>query len=197
MTEQFQEQVSTFVDDELSMDECEFFVRRIQRDDESRSRLVRYHMIGAVLRGEIEHGQADAYLLRRRLARALGGSAPVREANPPQRRALATFARPLAGAAVAAGVAIAAVLALQLTNRESPGVGTIETLQANEQSAPAAYVVPRDAPARRLVSPPIRLTNYLMHHGEYTSNLSRTSVHSNVVAAGQPDVTQQNEEIEP
>ncbi len=46
-----------------------------------------------------------------------------------------------------------------------------------------AYVVPQEVSEGRAVTPPIRLTNYLMHHGEYASGLSRTTVHSNVVSA--------------
>ena len=37
-----------------------------------------------------------------------------------------------------------------------------------------------------MIAPQIRLTNYLVHHGEYASRLSRTSVHSNVVGASEP-----------
>jgi hypothetical protein len=48
---------------------------------------------------------------------------------------------------------------------------------------PASYVVPREVAEGRAVVPTIRLTNYLVHHGEYASGLSRTSVHSNVVTA--------------
>jgi hypothetical protein len=48
--------------------------------------------------------------------------------------------------------------------------------------------VPPDTDFRRTAAPTVRLTNYMMQHGEYASYLSRTSVHSNVVTTGQPDV---------
>jgi hypothetical protein len=68
-----------------------------------------------------------------------------------------------------------------------PVAATVETAQplqvrAIGDEAPS-YVVPQEAPEGRAVTPPIRLTNYLMRHGEYASGLSRTSVHSNVVSA--------------
>ena len=52
MSEQIRKQLSEFVDDEMSVEECDFFVRRLQLDDEARARFVRYQMIGTVLRGE-------------------------------------------------------------------------------------------------------------------------------------------------
>jgi hypothetical protein len=55
-------------------------------------------------------------------------------------------------------------------------------VQIRQWTEPPSYVVPQDvADPRPTSAPPIRLTNYLMHHGEYASRLSRTSVHSNVV----------------
>jgi hypothetical protein len=48
------------------------------------------------------------------------------------------------------------------------------------------YVVPQEISDAPVVAPQIRLTNYLVHHGEYASRLSRTSVHSNVVGASEP-----------
>ena len=36
MSDQFKEQISQFIDDEMSVEEGEFFVRRLQRDDEAR-----------------------------------------------------------------------------------------------------------------------------------------------------------------
>jgi hypothetical protein len=56
-------------------------------------------------------------------------------------------------------------------------------LQARDAVEAPSYVVPPEVAEGRVVTPPIRLTNYLMHHGEYASRLSRTSVHSNVVSA--------------
>ena len=54
MTESIQDQVSAFIDDELSAEECAFFVRRLERDPEARRQLIRYTTMGAVLRGELQ-----------------------------------------------------------------------------------------------------------------------------------------------
>lgn len=197
MTDQFQEQISVFVDDELSLDECEFFVRRLQREPDSRNRLIRYHMIGAAIRGEIR--SRDTGILRRRLQDALSGASRLREAPVRRTRRWGAFAKPIAGVGIAAGVAAVAVLALQSANlRGVPGADAAAIaplLRAAQQvDAPPSYVVPAEPVERRLMPLTIRLTNYLMHHGEYASNLGRTSVHSNVVATGQADLTEEDEE---
>jgi negative regulator of sigma E activity len=195
MTDQFQEQASLFVDDELSVEECEFFVRRLQRDPEARSQLLQYHLIGAALRGELKSADPDA--LRRRVDAALNGVGRIRETRARSGVRYARFLKPAARIAIAVSVAVIAVLALQTSNRSSvEGPAPSGALVADQQSGDATYVVPRDTAPRRLVSPPIRLTNYLMHHGEYASYLSRTSVHSNVVATGQPDVTEESEDAQ-
>jgi negative regulator of sigma E activity len=52
MSDHIREQLSEFVDDEMPIEECDFFVRRLQLDDEARARFVRYQLIGSALRGE-------------------------------------------------------------------------------------------------------------------------------------------------
>ena len=82
---------------------------------------------------------------------------------------------------------MAAVVALRQVNdlRTDPATSlTAATpIQAQQWTEPPSYVVPQDVAETRPVRPPILLTNYMMHHGEYASRLSRTSVHTNVVGA--------------
>lgn len=108
--------------------------------------------------------------------------------NAPRARGRWTerFARPLLGVGIAATVAVVAIGTLRSLNETAivPGVApSIATtpLQSRDVAAPS-YVVPTDTDDQR-VGAPIRLTNYLMHHGEYASGLTRTSVNSNVVGA--------------
>src|SRR5690606_28907488 len=63
MSEQIHDQVSAFLDDELSAEECAFLVRRIERDPEARDKLVRYSLIGSALREELL--PPVPYILRR------------------------------------------------------------------------------------------------------------------------------------
>ncbi len=181
MTEQINDQISAFIDNELSADESALLVRRFERDTEARARAMRYTLIGASLRGELLEPHPS--VLRRRIAAALSGATPnvakVRE------RWSERFARPLLGVGIAATVAVVAIGALRFVNEASaPGVaaGGSTQLQTRDAVAPS-YVVPPATDEQSRVGAPIRLTNYLMHHGEFASGLTRTSVNSNVVGA--------------
>jgi len=180
MTEQINDQISAFIDDELSPDENTLLVRRFERDAKARSQAVRYTMIGAALRGE---ALAHSSLLRNRIAAALDGAPPAVE-----RRAhgwQARYGKPLLGVGIAAAVAVAAIGTLRIVNESAvapTGADTpaIAAEPRTDVGAPS-YVVPQDATPAGPVSSPIRLTNYLIHHSEYASGLGRASVSSNVV----------------
>jgi len=192
MSEQIQDQISAFMDDELSPQECEFFVRRLERDTETRSRLVRYLTVGAVLRGE--SAQPEPSLLRRRLEFAMGG-VPIRSEHRGRRRLLASghLVKPLLGAGIALSVALAALLSLRFVSQPNNAPAGLEGefLQATQSLEAPSYVVPRElAPS---INPPMRLTNYLMHHGEYASGLNRTLVRSSVVSTREADVAAADE----
>jgi hypothetical protein len=144
-------------------------------------------MIGSALRGELLG--PDPAILRRRVAVAMTG-APLAATRPRVTRWHGRVARPLVGVGIAASVAIAAIGGLRLLNdaRDADGVAAGITASVPRDTrqaiaAPASYVVPQDVSEPPVVAPAIRLTNYLVHHGEYASRLSRTSVHSNVVGA--------------
>lgn len=184
MTEQINDQISAFIDDELSAEESALLVRRFERDPASRAQAMRYTLIGSALRGEPD---PQAALLRRRLAAALDGA--PQSARPIARRQQAWFVRPLAGVGIAAAVAVLAIGTLRFVNEAPPDASVASTVaaaipvQASNTVPAPSYVVPLEAAAPNVVTPPIRLTNYLVHHGEYASGLSRTSVNSNVVSA--------------
>ncbi|MBN1238447.1 MAG: sigma-E factor negative regulatory protein [Gammaproteobacteria bacterium] len=194
MSEQIHDQVSAFIDDELSSEECAFLVRRLERDPEARSKFIRYSLIGSALRSELL--QPDPRTLSQRIGQALDGApapAPAKTAaaaHAPARQP--KWVNPAFGVGIAASVAIAALFTVRTINDLGGGAQAPLSgpLQAETIEAPdvPSYVVPAEAPDNRVFSPPpVRLTNYLMHHGEYASRLSRTSVHSNVVGtADQP-----------
>jgi sigma-E factor negative regulatory protein RseA len=191
MSEQFKEQISEFIDDELTAEECEFFVRRLQRDDPSRDCYIRYQLIGSAVRGEHLHYQAAE--LRQRLQHAVGS--PERADG---RSAASHLPRRwMAGAGIAAGVALASVLALKLSGpgADSTLDGAADTLADSGLVEPPSYVVPTTSSdaARRVVTPPVQLTElqYLMHHGRYASPAARTVTNSNVVVRQESEVVQE------
>jgi negative regulator of sigma E activity len=188
MTEQISDQISAFIDDELSDEESAFLLRRFERDADARNRAARYTMIGAALRDELIG--PDHSILRRRIAVALTGAAP--SAQRPAVRLPWRYWRPAIGVGIAATVAVAAILGLRAVNvgrvgAPGGGAATLNApLQTRAAEPAASYVVPRETSDAPVVpAPAMRLTNYVMHHSEYASRLGRLPVHSNVVGAAE------------
>jgi len=178
MTDQINDQISAFIDNELSADETALLMRRFERDNEARARAMRYTLIGSSLRGELLEPHPS--VLRQRISAALSGNATPsapRAREPWKDR----WARPLLGLGIAATVAIVAVGTLRSLNEASLAPGNVAPNGGLPLTASSeAYVVPQPTDPSR-VGAPIRLTNYLMHHGEFASGLTRTSVNSNVL----------------
>ena len=113
MSEQIQDQISAFTDDELSAEECAFLVRRLERDPKTRDSVLRYSIIGAALRGELPNPDPD--VLRRRVRAELDGVRAleqVRESTAVRSR----YFRPAVGLGIAASVAVAALALLNTVN---------------------------------------------------------------------------------
>jgi negative regulator of sigma E activity len=192
MTDQINDQISAFIDNELSADESALLVRRFERDNDARARAMRYTLIGASLRGELLEPHPS--VLRQRISAALSGtSAPA--APKPRDRWTDRWARPMLGVGIAATVAVVAIGTLRSLNEASiapiptTAVGAFP-LQVSDSVRAPSYVVPQGTDLSRTVAP-IRLTNYLMHHGEFASGLTRTSVNSNDLGGAiEPAVTE-------
>ena len=183
MTEQISDQTSAFIDDELPDEEAAFLLRRFERDPDARNRALRYTMIGAALRDEL---LPDHAVLRRRVAIALTGALPqVQRAAPARWRS--RYLRPLVGVGIAASVAVAAIVGLRALNDARVGAPgpAAAPLQTRVVDPLPSYVVPQEVAGAPVLQPAVRLTNYVVHHSEYASRLSRTSVRSNVVGAAE------------
>jgi len=178
MTDQINDQISAFIDNELSADESALLVRRFERDTEARARAMRYTLIGASLRGELLEPHPS--VLRQRISAALSGNAAPTSLPKAREPWKDRWARPLIGLGIAATVAIVAVGTMRALNEASlpsavPTGGSV--VQVSDRDS--TYVVPQANDTSRVGG--IRLTNYLMHHGEFASGLTRTSVNSNVL----------------
>jgi sigma-E factor negative regulatory protein RseA len=186
MSEQIREQVSAFLDGELPSSEAELLLKRLTRDSELRESFGRYALIGESLRGAtrapLTRGFAD------RVNGAINGepivgSAPSARARPPR------WWRPIAGAAVAAGVAAVAVVALQqraVAPTLSRGLVAAQNAAVMHPKEPISYTVPAvpDAPA---VMPAARLTNYIFAHSKYSSVLGQSNVLSGLLAGDEQE----------
>jgi sigma-E factor negative regulatory protein RseA len=176
MSEQIREQVSAFLDGELPSSETELLLKRLSRDAELRESFGRYALIGESLRGSsrvpLTRGFAD------RVNCAIDGE-PVAANAEALYGGRVRWWRPIAGAAVAAGVAAVAVLALQ-QRADAPMVrAALPATAQNSKAAPKeaiSYTVPAALPDAPAVLPAARLTNYVFAHSQYSSVLGQRNV---------------------
>jgi sigma-E factor negative regulatory protein RseA len=203
MTDAIREQVSAFLDGELPANESELLLKRLARDGELREVFGRYALYGEAAReGGMSHlsrGFAE------RVNRAIDGEPQVAA------RVMATahrrWWRPVAGAAVAAGVAAVSVLALQHRASAPPAsIAVAAQSQSDKGQTPPAAVLPapklanlgvqRSTEAASYTTPAVprqngtvlsaaRLTNYVVAHSEYSSPLGRRNVLSGLIADDQ------------
>lgn len=186
MSEHIHEQISAFLDDELSSEESAFLVRRLTSDALAHRQTIRYAMIGSVLRDESP--LANSTVLRDRIHAVLDGAPVAQGAARPQSGRQARWARMLAGASVAASVAVVALLGLRTITETPSAPARTATNASGTWTEPNSYVVPgASAAAATVVAAPIHLTNLMIQHGPFASNLHRTAVQSNVISEPEPE----------
>lgn len=187
MSDQFNEQISEFIDDEMSAEESEFFVRRLQRDGEARRRYLRYQLIGAAMRGE--HFYPGATELGLRLEEAID-----RDESAARSRSMARLAT---GVGIAASVAVIAIFGLRFAYLGPESRAADSQAPSPDFAGAPGYVMPS---AGAEIQPLVRVggeatgIQYLIHHARYSSGLSRTIMQSSVVAGQEGDPTESNEE---
>ena len=184
MNEYFNEQISEFIDDEMSVEESDFFVRRLQRDDEARARYLRYQLIGAAVRGECLKPLGKD--LRGRTQAAPAGQEPAAASR-------SAWPQVVGGVGIAASVILLAFFGLRLTGPDS--VTEVAEAAAFDADASAAIVPIANDGSRSFASAPGAGTGiqYLINHAQYTSGLNRTIVQSSVVAGRASDLVAVNE----
>jgi sigma-E factor negative regulatory protein RseA len=189
MSEQIREQVSAFLDGELPNSETELLLKRLTRDAELRDSFGRYALIGEAVRGTSRGLITRGFSGRVNLAidgELIPASEHVSQTRGPR------WWRPFAGAAVAAGVAAIAVVALQqraVAPTLRSGVPLSAQIATPAQSALVAasgtlpvareaisYTVPAPSPAAPAAIAPARLTNYVFAHSRYSSGLAQRGV---------------------
>jgi sigma-E factor negative regulatory protein RseA len=204
MSEQIREQVSAFLDGELPDTETELLLKRLTRDGVLRESFGRYALIGEAIRGASRGPLTKGFAGRVNLAidgEAIPANAHIAETRPPR------WWRPFAGAAVAAGVAAIAVVALQqravaptllpavplTAQNAAPARGTVVAQSGAAQVREAiSYTVPATAPAVPAAIAPARLTNYVFAHSRYSSGLDLRGVVADLLieAEEQPVVSE-------
>ena len=184
MTRSIEEQLSALLDSELPIEEEALLLKRLESGSQHRRTLGRYALIGDLIRGtSINRG-------------TLGLSESVSAAVATEQAYAGRFAgenrwgglsKSLAGAAIAASVAMLALLNFEFFDGPgsvSPATGFVRTASTDAPSPNAltriSYTVPPASSPSNVIAP-ARLTNYLVSHSEYSNSLSRQVMDSYIV----------------
>ncbi len=202
MSEQIREQISAFLDGELPEAESELLLKRLSRDAELREVFGRYALMAEVVRTPEGGPLARSFVagIHQRLDAEAPAAAPMAATVARARR----WWRPLAGAAVAAGVAAVAVVTLE--QRAELPLRAAASPEAVSAPAPAAqplasapvrvvasagslkpredlsYTVPALPADNAAALPAARLTNYVFAHSKYSSLLGQRNVLSGLMS---------------
>ncbi|MGA2188556.1 MAG: sigma-E factor negative regulatory protein [Steroidobacteraceae bacterium] len=201
MSEQIREQVSAFLDGELPSSETELLLKRLTRDAELRESFGRYCLIGESLRGGTDTRLTHGFTAR--VNRAIDGEPLVVAAQTPRGRSTRWW-RPFAGAAVAAGVAAVAVVALQqraiAPTLRSGLPATAQNMVSAQNGAPTqqafppakstealSYTVPAAVSETPTAMPAARLTNYVFAHSKYSAVMGQNDVLNDLLSDADAD----------
>ncbi len=186
MTDPVKEQLSACLDNELAEDELDLLLKRLRRDPDLRRCLGGYALIGEAMRSQ--HPVMASAGLATRISAVLADEPPAGKTPKGitwMSPAAMNWLRPVAGVAIAAGVAAVAVVSLQPTALEpaqqiaaNQGAATVAAI---ESPAPS-YTVPTNTSGAPAFVPAARLTNYVVAHSEYSSPLYRRTVLSGVLS---------------
>jgi negative regulator of sigma E activity len=143
MNDAIKMQISAFIDDELPDNESELLLRRLSHDADLRQQAAEYFAVGRAMRGQ--RSVPGLSKLRERVWMALDDSSVQVDfdAIEPAKR---SYLRPVAGVAIAATVAMAAILGLQQFEDSpainGPAIGTIAAKERALVPVSPGYTVP-------------------------------------------------------
>jgi sigma-E factor negative regulatory protein RseA len=190
MNEELDSQLSAMFDDELPEDQCQLLARRLSRDDALKARWRRYAVMGAAVRAErgvrLETNLASRVSAVISAEPALTGESVAKGEGG--KHSGFRWWQPVAGGAIAAGVAAMSVLWIRtqapvggeaLVAQNSPAA--VSQPQA-ELSAAKTYVVPESV-ERSPIVPTAELANYVVAHSEYSAPVSRRNLISALIAS--------------
>ena len=199
MNEELDSQLSAMFDDELPEDQCQLLARRLSRDDALKARWRRYAVMGAAIRAERQGAGTVSVRLETNLATRVSAAIsaePALTADAVAQSGVRKVAgmrwwQPVAGGAIAAGVAAMSVLWIRA---QAPVGG--ESLVAQNVAAPTAvtqtvadnsvsesYVVPAATVERTPMVPSAELANYVLAHSEFSAPVNRRNMLSALVAS--------------
>jgi len=182
MNEELDSQLSAMFDDELPPAECELLARRLSRDELLKARWGRYAVVGAVIRAE--RGVRLNARLAGRVNAAISSEPALGEVGVAARapRAALRWWQPVAGAAVAAGVAAVSVLWLRTQAPQAPlaaargEAANVEVSCLGAGCGGRSYVNPPTPLVRPMVVPSTQLANYVVAHSMVAPPVARRNL---------------------
>ncbi len=186
MNEELDSQLSAMFDDELPEAECQLLARRLSRDEALKARWRRYAVIGASVRTE-RGVRMDVRLetnLAARVSAAISAEPTLggKDVAEGKARRVGGFRwwQPVAGGAIAAGVAAMSVLWVrsqapvgsETLVAENPAPTAVVVADNNTDSGPEGYVVPTNVEPR-ISLPSAELANYMVAHSEFSTPVTR------------------------
>ena len=198
MNEELDSQLSAMFDDELPEDQCQLLARRLSRDDALKARWRRYAVMGAAIRAERQGADTVSVRLETNLAArvsAVISAEPALSADAVAQGGVRKVAgmrwwQPVAGGAIAAGVAAMSVLWIrsqapvggEMLVADNVAAPAAITQPVADNSAPVGYVVPA-AVERTPMVPSAELANYVVAHSEFSAPVNRRNMLSALVAS--------------
>ena len=184
MSDTINEQVSAFVDGELPDAERELLQRRLASDDELQGTWQRYHLIRDAMREDLPEfitRTADTAYIQDDELLSVSKPAPV--------STLQRFAKPAAGFAIAASVAMLAVVGVLYNNDSLSPPSTAQIADTQPSKLPDNFViVPRSGWQSAKPAVVSHLNGYLVDHSSYAGfGTSRSIIpYSRVAGYDQP-----------
>lgn len=145
------ERLSALIDNETDTFETRRLIDELLKSEEDRSQWARYHLIGDSLRGGMTRVAPADFLSR--VQEGIASEEPLHVKAAPS--AAVRWLKPVAGVGVAATVAVASLLGLQMLTGE--GVDRTPAVAIEATPAPETEVV---------TSPDPRFARYLENHAE-------------------------------
>lgn len=169
MNDAIKMQISAFVDGELPQNEAELLLRRLCQDRDLRQQAAEYLAMGRVMRGE--RTVAGMSMLRERISAVLDDKSLQVEfeavtADRPR------YLRPIAGIAIAATVAIAALLGLERMS-DIPDVDALSASDTVAATAEGGYTVPEQDDDQ--------LRDYFLRHSATSAYFGVNSINARLV----------------
>jgi len=183
MSDTINEQVSAFVDGELPDAERELLQRRLENDDELQGTWQRYHLIRDAMREDLPE-----FIAKKSDTAYIQDEVSLNSASAPA-ATLQRFAKPAAGFAIAASVAMLAVVGVLYNGDQLSTPSPVQIAERQPAKLPDNFViVPRTGWESAKPAVVSHLNGYLVDHSNYSGFGTSQSIipYSRVAGYDQP-----------